>query len=94
MQLAEPVTDPPDVVIGPRYGSRLRDYISIDARVSRRFNLRHGELDTWFEITNLTNRGNTCCVEYQVLDGPPPELIADEDNWLPILPSVGILWRY
>jgi hypothetical protein len=72
----------------------LRHCGTVDGGISRRFQLRHGELDAWFEITNLTNRGNTCCVEYEVLEGPPPELIEDADNWLPILPSFGVLWRY
>ena len=73
---------------------RDEDFLSIDARLSRTFQLKHGELDAWLEVTNLTNRSNPCCVEYSVLDGPPPVLFKDEDNWLPILPSVGVLWRY
>jgi outer membrane receptor protein involved in Fe transport len=94
VRLAEPVTDPPQVLVGTRYDSRLQDYLSIDARISRRFQLRRGELDAYFEITNLTNRSNLCCVEYQVVDGPPAALVRDDDNWLPLLPSVGVLWRY
>jgi outer membrane receptor protein involved in Fe transport len=95
VRLAEPVDQvPPRVIVGSRSDSRLRDYLSVDARVSRRFRLKHGELDTWFEVTNLTNRGNTCCVDYQVEDGPPPVLLRDDDDWLPLLPSFGVLWRY
>jgi hypothetical protein len=29
-----------------------------------------------------------------VLDGPPPVLLRDDDQWLPLLPSFGVLWRY
>jgi hypothetical protein len=95
VRLAEPVDQvPPQVIVGSRYDSRLRDYLSLDARVSRRFPLRHGELEAFLEITNLTNRSNPCCVDYQVLEGPPPVLARDDDQWLPLLPSLGVLWRY
>ena len=94
VRLAEPIDTPPEVLIGTRNDVRFKDFQSIDARLSRTFQLKHGELDAWLEITNLTNRSNPCCVEYSVLDGPPPVLFKDEDNWLPILPSVGVLWRY
>jgi outer membrane cobalamin receptor len=95
VRLAEPVDQvPPEVIVGPRYDTRLKDYLSIDARISRRFQLRHGELDAWFEVTNLTNRSNPCCVDYQVLEGPPPVMLRDDDQWLPLLPSFGVLWRY
>jgi len=94
VRLAEPIDTPPEVLIGTRNDVRFKDFESIDARLSRTFQLKHGELDAWLEITNLTNRSNPCCVEYSVLDGPPPVLFKDEDNWLPILPSFGVLWRY
>ena len=94
MRLAEPIDTPPEVLVGSRNDVRLEDFLSIDARLSRTFQLKHGELDAWLEVTNLTNRSNPCCVEYSVLDGPPSVLFKDEDNWLPILPSVGVLWRY
>jgi TonB dependent receptor/TonB-dependent Receptor Plug Domain len=94
VRMAETIDTPPEVLVGSRNDVRLEDFLSIDARLSRTFRLKHGELDGWLEITNLTNRSNPCCVEYSVLDGPPPVLFKDEDNWLPILPSVGVLWRY
>jgi hypothetical protein len=74
VRLDEPVEAPPEVLVGTRNDIQLKDFLSIDARVSHRFTLRHGELDAWFEVTNLTNHGNPCCEEYRVLDGPPPVL--------------------
>ncbi len=94
VRLVDPVTDPAEVLVGQRNDSRLRDFISIDARISRRFQLKRGELDAWFEVINLANRENTCCVDYEVATGPPAVLIRDDDNWLPLLPSIGVLWRY
>jgi outer membrane receptor protein involved in Fe transport len=95
VSLAAPSADEtPEVLLGPRNDSRLKDYLSIDARVSRRFTLPRGELDAFFEVTNLTNHRNPCCVDYQVLDTVPPTLARDDDNWLQLLPSVGVLWRY
>jgi hypothetical protein len=94
VRLAEPIDTPPEVRVGTRNDIRLEDFLSIDARLSRRFQLKHGELDAWLEVTNLTDRSNPCCIEYSVLEGPPPALVRDEDHWLPILPSIGVLWRY
>ena len=94
VRLGKPVTTPPEVIVGPRNDSRLDDFFSLDARVSRRFALRHGELEAWLELTNMTDRSNPCCVDYRVSDAEPPALLRDEDYWLPILPSIGVLWRY
>jgi len=94
VHLAEPVDTPPEVIVGTRNDTRLGDYFSMDARAGRRFALRHGELEAWLELTNMTNRSNPCCLDYRVSDGEPPVLLRDEDNWLPIVPSFGVLWRY
>ena len=81
---------------GPRNSRRHDWFGSLDARVSRSFGLPRGELTLFFEVTNLTNRENPCCTEYSVtLDqGGNPVLQADESAWLPIVPSLGVVWRF
>jgi outer membrane receptor protein involved in Fe transport len=70
-------------------------YHALDARVSREFELRRGTLTAFLEVTNLYNRENGCCLEYSVrtVDGVPA-LSEREANWLPLLPSLGIIWNF
>jgi outer membrane receptor protein involved in Fe transport len=89
--------DPTYVVTpGPRNALRLDDFISIDFRVSRRFDVSRGTVSLFLEISNVTNRNNVCCVDWDIADGPggEPELEFSHDYWLPLLPAVGILWEF
>lgn len=76
-------------------GRRHSVYHTLDARVSREFGLRRGTLTAFLEVTNLYNRKNSCCLEYSVrtVDGRPA-LGEREANWLPLLPSLGIIWNF
>ncbi|HKE95059.1 MAG TPA: TonB-dependent receptor [Povalibacter sp.] len=93
---ASPAPGDPPVVIGPRNAVRFDDFNSLDLRITRTFTLRHGELDTFVEVTNLTSRQNPCCTDYSIVQdsGGNPVLVADANNWLPLVPSIGVLWRY
>lgn len=84
------------VVPGPRNALRLDDFASIDFRVSRRFDVRRGTLSLFLEISNVTNRKNVCCIDWDVEDGSDgsPELEHSFDYWLPLLPAVGVLWEF
>ncbi len=83
-------------VPGPRNALRLPDYASIDARVSRTFDLRRGRLTLFFEVANLMNRNNVCCLDYDLEEGPTGEDILEfsKDYWLPLLPAAGVLWEF
>ena len=82
-------------VLGPRNAERLGGFNAIDLRVTRTFALSRGALDVFFEASNLLSRENPCCVEYSVEDDDD-ELRLDRElhTWLPLVPSVGVLWRY
>lgn len=84
------------VVTGPRNAERLGDYQRIDMRVNREQQLRSGRLSYYFEVTNLLNRENPCCVEGAHLEGTGagPRLVAEETNWLPMLPSFGVQFEF
>jgi len=90
-----PVSGGDDVLqleTGNRNARRYSNYHSIDVRASRRFDLQRGELTAFLEITNLYNRANACCVEYSLdEDG---DLEARERHWLPLVPSLGVVWRF
>jgi outer membrane cobalamin receptor len=80
----------------PRNSSRYSVFHTLDARVSRTFNVAKGELMTFFEITNLYNRDNPCCTQYSLqtdVDGEV-QIRSKQSNWLPVVPSLGVVWRF
>jgi hypothetical protein len=87
---------PSQVRNGPRNAERLGNYNSLDLRLGRTFVFGRGALDVYVEGSNVASRENPCCVEYRVTAAPDgsPQVIKDVDNWLPLVPSAGILWRY
>lgn len=84
------------VMAEPRNSRRHAWFGSLDARISRDFELSRGDLTVFLEVTNLTNRENPCCTEYSVGfdDDGDPLLEASGSTWLPIVPSLGIVWRF
>jgi hypothetical protein len=84
------------VVAGPRNGARLGNYQRIDMRVNRETQLRSGRLSYYFEVTNLLNRENPCCVEGARLESVNGRtyLAEEESNWLPMLPSLGVQFEF
>ena len=75
---------------------RLGTYIDIDARVARRFRFQDGSsLTAFFEISNALNRRNECCTEFEIdEESDQPELVVESIRSLPLLPSLGVIWRF
>lgn len=99
--LVEPVTNPDGssgliASIAPGNGQRHAAFQSLDVRVSRSFELPRGDLTAFLEVTNLSNRENPCCTEYSVQfdSGGNPFLQAKGGSWLPLVPSLGVVWRF
>ncbi|MDH4107155.1 MAG: TonB-dependent receptor [Gammaproteobacteria bacterium] len=69
---------------------------TLDIRVSRRITVPKGELTAFLEITNLYNRQNPCCTEYSLGQDPEgnPVLESDDGYWLPLVPSLGVVWSF
>jgi hypothetical protein len=84
------------VATGERNAERLGSFQSLDVRVNRTFALTRGVLDVFVEASNVASERNPCCVEYDVRRGADGRLNVsrETDNWLPLVPSAGILWRY
>lgn len=81
-----------ELTVSERNVLNFANFHSLDARVSRDFDVTRGSLTAFLEITNLYNQANPCCVEYSVAaDG---SLASKETHWLPLVPSVGIVWRF
>jgi hypothetical protein len=88
--------DTGDVVIGMRNDARYADFASLDARVSYEWPLPRGTLTAHAEVTNAFDRGNPCCTDlyYRTDDSGQPWLESDLRHWLPLVPSVGVLWKF
>lgn len=81
-----------ELTTGPYNDRRYTNLVRFDGRVSRDFAVRRGTLTTFLAITNLFDRSNPCCIEYSVAnDG---SLAGKEASWLPLLPSLGVIWRF
>jgi hypothetical protein len=84
-------------IIGPRNVNRLRTFASIDFRVSRKWKLKRGSFMAFLEISNLTNRQNQCCLDF---DFDEDEVTGEDvferdvDYWMPLLPAIGVLWEF
>lgn len=87
---------------GPRNDAKLGNYFTIDVRVARNIPVSRGTLTAFFELTNVLNEDNQCCIEYELEgveedpDEEPeePGLDLEPLEYLPILPSIGFTWRF
>ncbi|MEL7449267.1 MAG: TonB-dependent receptor [Pseudomonadota bacterium] len=83
---------------GPRNAGNHRTFASLDVRVARKWRLPRATVSAFLEVTNLTNRRNPCCLDWDfVEDGPAtgtPELERGVDYWMPLLPAVGVLIEF
>jgi outer membrane receptor protein involved in Fe transport len=84
-------------VPGPRNTDRHPAFASLDMRIAHTWQLRKGSLMAFLEVTNFTNRRNECCLDWDLdEDDGNGEVLLERgvDYWLPLLPAVGILWKF
>ncbi len=91
--------DEPEVrpVLGTRNSARYPPYARIDLRIGKLYPTSHGELTLYLEIINLTNRKNVCCAEdfeFEVESDGSITVIPEYRYWAPIIPTLGIGWRF
>ena len=82
---------------GSRNVERLDSFASVDFRVSRSWKLKRGSLLAFFEVSNLTNRKNECCRDFDLEedeDTGEEYFESDVDYSMGLLPAVGILWEF
>ncbi|MDH3441993.1 MAG: TonB-dependent receptor, partial [Gammaproteobacteria bacterium] len=93
----DPSGEPIYVAIpGPRNVLQHNTFASVDARISRKFDVKYGSLTAFVEVSNLLNRRNVCCIDWDVTDDDfgNLELEHSNDYWLPLLPAIGVLWEF
>ncbi|MGH8251574.1 MAG: TonB-dependent receptor plug domain-containing protein [Steroidobacteraceae bacterium] len=86
----------PQVEAGKRNASSISNYSRVDLRIARRFDLGSaGELTAFVEANNIFKRNNDCCVEYQMEDEEGPVFLDVETRGsLPLIPSLGVVWKF
>jgi hypothetical protein len=79
------------------YGTRLRDYIVLDVQLQRTWAWQHQSLTAFLEVTNMLGRSNVGGIEYDVeLNGDESQYIVTptKETLLPLVPSIGLRWRF
>lgn len=89
-------SDPAVVEVDTVNALRLKDYISLDARLARKFRFAGNDRLTLFlEVSNLLYRKNQCCVDSDLDDeAEVPRLDLSIVKARPIVPSIGFVWRF
>lgn len=82
--------------LGDRNAARFPTRVGVDLRAQYRRPLRVGSLEVTIELTNAVNAGNVCCAELISTDdgGGGVAFSTRKSDWLPIVPSVGVLWEF
>jgi hypothetical protein len=88
--------EPSLAAVGPRNAEQLGNYLALDTRLARDFRFSGGDsLTVFLEVTNLTDRVNQCCVEYEINDDiGEPQLETQRVDSLRIVPLLGFTWRF
>lgn len=91
-----PTTRVFETELGERNASRFPTRGFLDLRAERRRPLATGSLTLTIELSNAINVGNTCCQDLIASDDGSGTVIFStrEDDWLPLVPSVGVLWEF
>ncbi|TMP27038.1 hypothetical protein CWB99_16125 [Pseudoalteromonas rubra] len=66
-------------------------------RVHKIYPLSNSELTVFFEVSNVLNFDNECCIErtsYTVNELGKLLKKEERGHWLPIIPSFGVKWEF
>ncbi len=91
-----PTTRVEGTELGARNSDRFPIRATLDLRAEYRKPLAIGSLAVTFEITNAVNVGNACCQRLIPEDDGSGGTIftTKETDWLPVVPSIGVLWEF
>jgi hypothetical protein len=83
-------------VAGERNAVRLPSLRRLDVQASRDLEVAVGSLRLFAEVTNLTDRSNPCCWQYDegVAPDGSPVLLQSERAGLPMTLNFGALWEF
>jgi hypothetical protein len=90
-----PTTLVDETGLGERNVARFSTRGALDLRAEYRRPLEVGSLSISFEVTNAVNIGNTCCRELVAVDGGgTTTFTTKKSDWLPMVPSIAVLWEF
>lgn len=80
-----------ELIIGNRNGTRNKDFLNVDFRVSYDTLIKGKKAKYWLQLNNALNRKNQCCSEYgyEMDDTGQFVLIDEQKDWLPLIPTIG-----
>ncbi len=77
--------------LGARNEATYKSHVEVDVKLSKDFKIYSGMARVSFQVNNLTNSFNTCCINYSLENN---ELQADKHQWLPLTPNMSFLYRW
>lgn len=79
-----------------RSNRRARDYSTLDMKVSRNLLLPGSTISIFIEVTNAFNRNNYGAIDYEISEEEGLFILEemDVDPVLPLVTSIGVLWRF
>jgi outer membrane cobalamin receptor len=81
--------------LSQRNQTNYDDYFRVDVRLSRTVDLDRGSFNYYFEIFNLFNTENQCCVAGHNLTVQPTVSVSPNfDAYMPFFPSFGVVWTF
>ena len=84
-----------DVDLSQRNATSYDDYFRVDVRFSRTVPLDRGSLEYYFEVFNVFNTDNQCCVpDHDLSLDPVISAQPNIDDFLPFFPSFGVKWTF
>jgi len=84
-----------DTDLSQRNSGRFDGYSRVDIRLSRDVDLPHSYFQFYFEIFNLFNTTNECCVPgHKLALGSSVVASPVYDDYLPFFPSFGFVWTF
>ena len=99
--LFTPVVDSAGLTIGidsdlsERNIDDFDDYLRLDARLTRTVDLRRGTFEYYFEIFNLLDTDNQCCIpDHDLTFDQTLTVTPNIDEFLPFFPSFGFVWTF
>ncbi len=77
--------------VGSRNEDAFKGHLEIDAKISRDFKIYNGIARLTFQVNNLSNSFNTCCIDYSLENGTLNE---DKKEWLPFTPITSFSYSW
>lgn len=81
--------------LSQRNTDSLDNYARLDLRLSRYVPLARGSFEYYFELFNMFDADNQCCVtHHDLVIGQTVSAAPEFDDFLPRFPSFGFIWRF